>query len=103
GLHVERKNSLAGLDPVADGSRPHHRVAAGEDYVTGKDDAVGWEVDQRVATRVRRADLDQPHLAAADLQHMLALEGAGRQRQGNVTELKGAEDATDIRAHGAQP
>ena len=69
----------SGPAPRASSSGPAHITGhADEQDVGGEHDARVGHVDDQVARRVRGADLDQPHLAAADVERELAAELARR-------------------------
>ena len=74
-LDVEREDPIAGGDPVRDRPGPCDRMAAVEEDVAGEEHAGGGHQRKRVPARVGGADLDQLHLARADLQGELAAEG----------------------------
>ena len=64
-LRIEREDPLARGDPVRHGAGPRDRVRPGEEDVAGEQHPLGGHVHERVAARVRRADLDQLQLALA--------------------------------------
>src|SRR5262252_5448488 len=68
-------------------------MAAGEQDVGGVHDAVGRDHHDRVPTRVRGPDLDQPHLLRAHAQRELAVERLGWEGELDVIELERPEDA----------
>jgi len=53
-IDIPAKDQITGLDPVADGPRPNHRMAPDKQQITGEYGLVLWHIDQRIALGVRR-------------------------------------------------
>ena len=66
-VDVHAEHQVARGDPVRQRAGPHDRRAVDEQDVAGEDRPGVGHVDDRVALRVRRADLDQLDLAAGDV------------------------------------
>ena len=73
---VQAQDPIARCDPVAHRARPHDRCTVDEQDVAGVYDPVHRHIDQRIATGMRRADIDQLHRLIADPQLELPLESA---------------------------
>jgi glycosyltransferase involved in cell wall biosynthesis/GT2 family glycosyltransferase len=92
---VELLDPQAGGDPVGDRADPGDRVGSVEEDVAGEHHPLGGQEGQRVATGVRRADLDQAHLALADLEAQLAAERLRGQHRLDAREVEGSEAAQE--------
>ena len=82
-------------------ARPRRWVAAVEEDVPGEDDALVGQVDDGVARRVGRADLEQ-RTGAADVQVELVLEGPGGQGRAGCPRRRTGEDPLHELAGGAE-
>ena len=91
-VHLEVEDEVERGDPAVDRARPGDRGAADEQDVAGVEQPGVRHVDERVAGRVRGTDLDQAHLAAADVDALLAGERPVRPGRGDALELEGPED-----------
>jgi hypothetical protein len=66
-------------------------MAADEEDIRCKDNAVCRNVDQRVAASVRRAYFDEMHLLIAHVEHHFACEGLFRRNQSGIFKIERRE------------
>ncbi len=97
-LDVHREDPIARGDPVRHRPLPHDRVRAGEEDVPAEQHAPGGHVHERVAARMRGADLEQPQLELPDAQAQLAAERLLGQRELDAVEVERAEALQEERA-----
>ena len=94
---VERQDRVERTEPPLERPEPHHRGRADEQHVGAEDDPGVGHVDDRVARRVGRADLDQPDLAAADVEREFAAERPLGETELDLREAKRREHPRDVR------
>ena len=96
-----RIRSSAAIQPAVG---PAHITGATSDEqdVRGEHDARIRHVDDQVPGGVRRADLDQPHLAPADVERQLAAELARRRGDAHAGEVVRRQHPADVLAERSQ-
>ena len=94
GLDIHSQHEITGRYPIGQGSGPDDRCSADEEDVTGEDALGVGDVNDHIATCVRRANFDQLDRSTAHLQIETAVEGSSRQPQFDAVELEGTEEST---------
>ena len=91
---VERQDPVTGRDPVGDRTFPHDRRPFDEEDVAREDTTSVWHVDDHIAPRMRRTDLEELDRAIPDRERKTLLEDPRRQlRLAHLIEGKRSEGA----------